>query len=184
MLCSLFYCFIYNIHITYHAFSVVQLTTLCSVSLPLQSIFESDSYLLFSSRVSIFCCTFILGLGLHDFCLLIEASDHSLKCHALGNSSSLNGVEMYHPCCFFFLFPYPDCTLFSSLFPPFAFLWDFCIYLLPGIPSVRLFPPPSALLLPFLFSWKLLLFLTTVCFGQCCFVSGFCFFSWGVGRCK
>lgn len=70
MLCSLFYCFIYNIHNTYHAFSVVQLTTLCSVSLPLQSIFESDSYLLFSSRVSIFCCTSILVLGLHDFCLL------------------------------------------------------------------------------------------------------------------
>lgn len=37
----------------------------------------------------------------------LGVSDLSFKCDALENSGSLNGVEVYHPCFFFFPLPLP-----------------------------------------------------------------------------
>lgn len=120
----------------------------------------------------LFSCILVLGLRKHGdrqecvTCTCLEVSDLSLKCHALGNSSSLDGVEMHLPHYFiwlsFVLFLILSLTLTALCFPfsfsSFALPWDFSIYLLPRIPSVRLFPPPSTLLHPSLLSLKLLLF--------------------------
>lgn len=167
MLRSLFYFLTYKKHlITYLAFLLVQ-----------QFYTQFNYFYRTFLKVTLlpfllFCCIRAIRKGGDRqqcvTCACLEVSDLGLKCHALGNSSFLNDVEIHHPrffslSLFFNLFPYPDYTLFSTCFFSLCFPLGLLHLSSPKNPFCKTLPPPSTLLCPLL-SLTLLLFLTTLYF--------------------